>query len=131
MKNKERNVKNKENIMKEIKKESERLGAKVLVVLIPAGFQVYEASLDGLMAEYHLDKKNYDMEGLNRLFAERLGSEGITVIDLLPKLAEKAKSDNGLYAWGHWKPRAHRIAAEEIYQLMTGSGNYLRLEGGE
>ena len=53
------------------------------------------------------------------------------VIDLLPKLRKEAKSDNGLYAWGHWKPKAHRIAAEEIYRFMEASGIVFRLKGGE
>ena len=109
------------SIIKEIKKESEKLGAGVVVVLIPAGFQVYEASFDGLMTEYHLNKRNYNMESLNSLLAERLNSDGIMVIDLLPKLRQEAKSDNGLYSWGHWRSKAHRIAAEEIYRFMEAS----------
>ena len=61
------------------------------------------------------------MESLNSLLAERLNSDGIMVIDLLPKLRQEAKSDNGLYSWGHWRSKAHRIAAEEIYRFMEAS----------
>jgi len=109
------------NIIKEIKQESEQLGASLAVILIPAGFQVYETALDSLMAEYHLDKKNYDIEGLNSLLTKRLKLDGIMVLDLLPVLKKKAETDNGLYAWGHWKPEAHRIAAEEIYKFIENS----------
>ena len=108
------------NILKEIKKESERLGASVVVILIPAGFQVYEPSLDSLLAGYHLNKKDYDIEGLNSRLSERLKLEGIKVLDLLPVL--KRKENGSLYSWGHWKPKAHRIAAEEIYRFMEASG---------
>lgn len=107
------------NIIKEINKETIKSGAKFLVILIPAGFQVYEAAFDSAVTSYNLNKKDYSVDRLDSLVQEKLTAEEIPVLDLLPVL--KDKSENRLYEWGHWTPKAHSIAADKIYKFIENA----------
>ncbi len=107
------------NLIKGINRNAEKLGSKFLVILIPAGFQIYEDVFDGLIKACNLNKKDYSMERLDFLLQERLVKEGMPVLNLLPILKENKEKE--LYAFGHWTPITHRIAAEEIDKFIENT----------
>ena len=97
-------------------KEAEKCKAKFLVVLIPAGFQIHEVIFDGLIKGYGFNTDDYSMDYLDSMLQERLIKEGISVLNLLPVL--KGRKEDKLYAVGHWTPKAHGIAADEIHKFI-------------
>lgn len=103
-------------LITDIKEESEKSGAKFAVVIIPAGFQVYEEIYKGLIYEYKLQEKDYNIEGLNSKLAKYIAKANIPVLDLLP--AFKNRKDMHLYRWGHLSPDGNSVATSEIISFL-------------
>ena len=88
--------------------------SKMLLVIIPALYQVYQEEWHKNSKAYNLNPKGYDITKPNSMLTQFAQSKGIPALDLLPyflQLAEYRK----LYLWeGHLNKDGDKNAAEEI-----------------
>jgi hypothetical protein len=100
----------------------ERLGDRLLVVVIPDEFQVNDALWSQLLARAR-DPQRFERELPQRRIAEICAARGIECLDLLAPL-RAAERDAATYRPRdtHWNERGNRVAADAIAaRLLDGS----------
>ena len=103
-------------------------GVDLLFVPIPAKLAIYPEKV--LRNEGELPRLDTAVEG----FLERLGSEGIQVLDLAPAFRDaRRSSDEPLYLAtdSHWSPRGIQVAAEALAAAVRSLGERLELPRAE
>ncbi len=110
--------------LKEWKKEVEKIGAKLVVLLIPSKEQVSPVLLKEVMDKYDIAASQLDMTAPNRLFTSTASSLGIRSIDLTTDF-KKSKDfpffshDEHLNAVGH--ELIANALAKEMRQYADGT----------
>ena len=101
--------------LREIDRVARAAGARTVIVFIPAGHQVNDAS-DGFFARLGFPTDARTLQ--DRTFAdrvERFGAEhGIAVVDLLAPLGERAAEPLYFVEDRHWTPLGHAVAADTL-----------------
>ncbi len=95
-------------------------GARLAIVLIPIGGQVYPGMWEHARKLYGLDPKDFDLDKPQRLIGQ-IGEElGIPVIDVRSALRAVADEGPELYYRNdiHWTARGHDVAAREIVRQL-------------
>lgn len=102
-----------------IKKLSEGLNQKLIVVLIPAEFQIYSNMED----KYNLSTplSNSDKHILNNEFIQFFNENEIDYVDLLPVFYEHRDKQTYFSKDDHWNALGHQIAAEAITKKILQS----------
>jgi hypothetical protein len=108
-----------EHALRQLRAETERAGARLVLVCIPAGPQVdarywWPANLGILIDERVLTDTAFQ----DRL-ARFAAGEGVPLVDLLPAL--RAHPEEALYYErdGHWNARGHEVAASVVAERLT------------
>jgi hypothetical protein len=91
----------------------------LLIVLIPAEFQIYPDKFNALVKKQGLDPASFELDVPQRRWTELAGAHGFQVLDLLPILRQSA---SGPYLYmsldGHLSLEGNRIAGEAIAQAL-------------
>lgn len=114
----------------QIKHVADTLGARVLLLSVPASVQVCDASQlpyypDGLDLS---DMARFDVEQPQRLAAQAAEAVGINFVDLRPVL-------QGLSACPyqprnmHWTRAGHQLVAQSLAKLLAGGGQFSMVSG--
>ena len=106
-----------ERCLKEWKKEVEKIGAKLVVLLIPSKEQVSPVLLKEVMDKYDIATSQLDMTAPNRLFASTASALGIRSIDLTTDFQNSTdfpffSQDEHLNAIGH------KLIADALHREM-------------
>lgn len=113
-----------EGLLLKLDNEARESGAELLVVLIPAQFQVHESYWQTRMERVpSMRDLGWDLEKPNRRLNEFLAARGIAHLDLLPDFRHYADESNGEYYLvedKHWNEAGHRLAARLIEAKLRG-----------
>ena len=95
-------------------------GARLAIVAIPIGEQIYPAMWEHTQSLYGLDPKDFDLDKPQRLVSKIGGELGVPVIDVRGALRDAAREGPELYYRKdiHWTPRGHDVAAHEIVRQL-------------
>jgi hypothetical protein len=109
-------------MLKAIRDEASRLGAKTACVLIPASFQVQPSAVVALRRfGYEADGALVEGADLLRSVTGILKELGVPTLDLTPTL--KNLPDEPYYPLdGHLSPAGHRASAKAIDDFLADSG---------
>jgi alginate O-acetyltransferase complex protein AlgJ len=89
--------------------------SELLIVIVPSKARIYEENL----GRYTLP--TYTRE-LYQMFAEKLASRGITVVELtIPLMTAKLEHDVFLKTDTHWTPYGADVAAKEVARVISKS----------
>lgn len=111
-------------LLDEIKEESERIGARFLLVSVstPHGVLGAEEGRRQLEAAYPaLVGRDIDLDFPDRRLADYAASHDIDFLRLEPIFRERSAGDRSAYHWkidGHWNVQGNELAAELIAQHM-------------
>ena len=94
-------------------------GARLVIVTIPIGGQVYPGMWEHAQKLYGLDPTDFDLDKPQRLMAE-IGAElDVPVIDLREALIAAREASELYYRTDiHWTPRGHDVAARAIVREL-------------
>jgi lysophospholipase L1-like esterase len=99
-----------------IKKLTQEGNKQLLVVLIPAGYQVYDFIEGDYGMPFLFPKdKTYPNEEFSAFFAQN----GIDYLDLLPTFTENRDKQTYFLLDDHWNSTGHQIAAEAISKRLA------------
>lgn len=112
-----------EAIIKRLRDEVDRRGAKLAVIIIGAPEQVYPAEGERMLAANPgLQGLTIDLELPNRRLNDFLTAENIPHLDLLPVFRQAAADPNTpplhFRHDGHWTAAGHQLAAGAIYKFL-------------
>ncbi len=103
--------------LKEWKEEVEKIGAKLVVLLIPSKEQVSPVLLKEVMDKYDIATSQLDMDAPNRLFASTASSLGIRSIDLTTDF--KKSTDFPFFSHDeHLNAIGHKLIADAMFWEM-------------
>jgi hypothetical protein len=93
---------------------------KVVILLLPAQFQVDKALREAVLTKYkNIEWKNYDLSHPNNLIVKFCRSHNINCLDLLGPFQEQGKTRQ-LYMLrdSHWNEAGNRLAADLIFDYL-------------
>lgn len=108
-----------------IRDESDAVGAKMAVFLIPLAIQMSDESIATFLATHSLRPDEIDVDLPQQQMKKWGDGAGVEVIDLLPAFRSGAKAEGEvlyLPADGHWSGRGHRLAAEVVADELIRRG---------
>jgi hypothetical protein len=112
-------------ILEALRRETERRGARLVVVYVPNRFEVRDRDWELTQRAYGMDDGAWDRS----LVAQKLSSlgerAGIPVLDLTPALrgAERGVLGGPYYTFDpHWNALGHRVAARELERFLREKG---------
>ncbi|MFN8522491.1 MAG: SGNH/GDSL hydrolase family protein [Chloroflexota bacterium] len=113
-----------ERLIPRVRDAAERMGARFVLVVAPANYQVSDEAWRSLMGGEAADRaRRYDREVPNRRIQAVTAAAGIATLDLLPAMrAVPAASDVYFPEDGHWTAAGHDLAAAELYRYLVGLG---------
>jgi hypothetical protein len=113
-----------ELLMLEMSRSCREAGVPLLFVVAPSIRQVDEERWQEVLRAHAADKQDYDRLGLNRTFEEIAARNGLTLLDLTPRLLREAAAGRRLYheREQHWTAEGNRVVAEEIAGFLRRRG---------
>lgn len=105
--------------IKEWKEETERIGAKLILFLIPSKEQVSPSMLKEVMNRYNIQGEQLDMSAPSRLFKTTASNLGLTAYDLTVDFKE-SKIFPFFYQDEHLNTIGHKIIADALTKRLTG-----------
>ena len=112
-------------LLRKMKIESERHGARFCVFLIPLSIQVSDDELKTFLDVHQISSSHIVLDQPQMKMKQIGITEGFDTIDLLPEFNRKAKAiSDSLYVAGdgHWTVLGHRIAADTMIRQLLLSG---------
>lgn len=110
-----------ENLIVEIKRETDVLGSRVLFVLVPKELQVDQRVWKQCVKDFNLQPNEYDCDQPNREFTNILARHGVDYIDLTPLFRDRIAKGIVLYD-GHFNKDGHRIVGHAIPEALVERG---------
>jgi hypothetical protein len=110
--------------IREIAAWSREHGARYLVVLVPAKYQVDETAWNVYRKRWNLPPDAFDRDHAQRVIRAFLDEEGIPALDLLPAFRGASFEEDLLYfrVDSHWTEAGHALAAREIHRELAAHG---------
>lgn len=107
-----------EKCLKEWKEEVEKIGAKLIVFLIPSKEQVSQVLLKEVMDKYNIGASQLDMTAPNQLFAATASTLGIRSIDLTTDF--QSSKDFPFFSHDeHLNAIGHKLIADALSKEMS------------
>jgi hypothetical protein len=113
-----------EDFLLETKRLAADTRARLVVVLIPAPWEVYPALWDGAVSRApSLRAPDVDPGAPARRLGAFLRGHGVAHVDLLPGFRERASASPSLYFPGdaHWTAAGHRLAADLLAEPVAAA----------
>ena len=103
-----------------IKEDATRIGARLIVFLIPAQVQVDQERFETFVhSQLEHDPGEFSRTAFHQELLRRLEASGIEVVDTLPALeAETLAGRSSYHPEGHWNARGHSVAASLIIERL-------------
>lgn len=107
-------------LIRQIDERCRSAGADLVVLMIPAAIQAEPARYEQFLARVtEKDRYAFDRVATHQRLVDGLREDGVTVVDPLPALTERALPDESAYhREGHWNRRGHAIAAEVLETVL-------------
>lgn len=106
-------------LLREVKAETERNGARFLVVGVTNDLQIHPDHREQMMNEYPaMREQRWDWDGVSDRLATICRDSGIEFLDLAPAFRERAEehpSDHLHSFGGHWTAAGHAVCADTLY----------------
>ncbi len=111
-------------VLRALRDDCERRGAHVLVVYVPARFEIDDSVWDLQRIAYTLDERGYDRRVVARRLSKAADEAQVELLDLTEPLsrAEGFWTPTYYRLDGHWNERGHRVAAFEIERVVRARG---------
>jgi len=110
-------------LIDEFRRQVEASGARFLVVVFPAGYQVYDTRWQAMLEQVGLPGEAFDRELPERRIGDWSLASGGAVLTLLEGFRARAGGDPLYYSIdGHWTAAGHALAAELILSEMKRRG---------
>ncbi len=110
-------------LLDEMRRRVEAEGARFVVVVFPARYQVDDALWEAQAKHLGLDPLAFDLKKSQRLLKEWAEKSGAPLIDLLDEFRSRNVSNSFYFSTdGHWNRDGHRLAAELILEGLIAQG---------
>jgi SGNH hydrolase-like domain, acetyltransferase AlgX len=107
------------DMLRQFQEEARSQGIPVLVVIIPAEFQVYPAAFDTILRHQGRDPSRFDLDLPSKRWTELVRDADLPVLDLLPVFRRHRE---GAYLYmsldGHLTETGNRLVGESIAQEL-------------
>jgi hypothetical protein len=110
------------HLLRLLKEEVERQGARLVVVYVPAKMEVSERDWAATRRRYGVDDRVWDRRRLATLLAQAGARTGFPVLD---PTAELRAADHGFWGGpyyaggGHWNALGHRVVSSRVAEFLT------------
>jgi len=114
-----------QQLFKKLLAAGSAMNARVVVVLLPLGVQVYPDAFRELLAEASIQEEELDLEAPQQVMVKFGREVGLPIIDLLPDFRQaRTRCSCSLYVEsdGHWNERGHLAATEGVVREMLRNG---------
>jgi acetyltransferase AlgX (SGNH hydrolase-like protein) len=114
-----------EMILDAFQRETQRRGAKLVLVHVPNRFEVRDRDWELTQRAYGMDDAGWDRALVRRRLSAVGDRLGIPVLDLTPALreAERGLLGGPYYAYDpHWNARGHHVVADELARILGERG---------
>lgn len=103
-------------ICNDIKQEFEKYHTPVFFVLLPPIYQVYDSVYKEYQESFSIDPDTIDLLQPNKLLKAEFNKKGLTLLDPLAHMKEKANNNVQMYGLvdRHFNEKGHQIVAEYI-----------------
>lgn len=120
----EKNWAKTQTILSDFSEATRASGQRLIIVILPAIYQVYNSAWDEYIRALKLDPSRYDLEKPQKVLMEFCQSKGIECVDALPPLRALA-SNAGLYfpVDGHPTAAGHKVIAQAIRDYLVKSAH--------
>jgi hypothetical protein len=110
-------------LLDEIRREINQMGAKYVMVIHPDQFQVDNELVHQIEEKYNLDLGDYDFNIPQKFLRSYCVSKRVPYLDLLP-IFRSNRSGRGLYLLRdtHYNKDGNSLAANAIYNFLCGQG---------
>jgi lysophospholipase L1-like esterase len=108
-------------LLEAMKRDVEQAGARLAVVAIPGPVQLYPERLDRAVAEFGLDRAQFDIDYPTGRLADLVSKLGVPYLDLTPAMRAEATSSKTPLVYpndGHFTADGHRVAARELRAFL-------------
>jgi hypothetical protein len=93
---------------------------RLIVVILPESYQIYEDAWNRYLNTFHIDPKLYDLEKPQKLLAEFFRDNQIEFVDALPELHSVGKQIRVCYPIdAHLTPAGHRVVAHALCDYIS------------
>ncbi len=112
-----------EALVRALRQEAAARGAEFAVMIVNGPWAHDDDWWNRMMATFPLGQRTWDRRKPNRLIEAFLQREDISHFDLFdPFEAAKARAPLFFYLDPHWRPTAHRVAAETAARFLVAEG---------
>lgn len=111
-----------EEVLGKFKKETDAIGAELVVVLIPSKEQVSDEMLNEVTSKFNIEPKELDMQAPNKLTQRVCGNLGIRLLDLYDSFRNADKFPFFLRD-EHLSIDGHKLIASELKQSFGNEAN--------
>ena len=117
-----------EALLRTLRDEVERSGARFMVVNVPPSFDLDPDAWRDIRRKYGLDERDWSASAVTRHLVDLCSRNRIDLYDLTPAFAAAIEAGEDrpepLYfpIDGHWTARGHRLAGERIAEALLSHG---------
>jgi hypothetical protein len=95
---------------------------RLIVVILPESYQVYQDTWNRYINTFKIDPKLYDLEKPQKLLAEFFTKNGIEFVDVLSAMRSAANDTRVIYRIdAHMTPAGHRVVARMLCEYLSKS----------
>ncbi len=109
-----------QRLLLEAKEFTQRNNMRLIVVVLPAIYQVYEDAWTKYFTTFKVDPNLYDLNKPQTLLNEFCQKNGIEIIDMLPGMRREGKSQQLFFPIDtHMNPEGHRVVADSLTEYFS------------
>lgn len=111
-----------QTILQYLAQETAEHQERLIVLVLPASYQVYKTTWDEYIAALQLDPREYDLEKPQRLLRDFFSTSGIEFVDALPVLRHNLIGPPLFFAVdGHLTPEGHDIVGRALCEYLKAT----------
>jgi hypothetical protein len=109
-------------ILEALQREVQARGGQLLLVYVPAAFEVDERTWELTRLRYGFDQL-WDRDGFAQRAASATGRQGLEFMDLTPPLRRAQRRAATYFTYDpHWNARGHAVAAAAVAERLRAGG---------
>jgi len=109
-----------QHLFLELKDFVQKHNMRLIVVVLPESYQVYESAWNRYLQTFKIDPNLYDLEKPQKLLAEFFTKHEIEFVDVLPAMRSAAKDTRVIYPIdAHMTPAGHQVVAKMLCEYLS------------
>jgi hypothetical protein len=99
---------------------------RLIVLILPTSYQVYQKTWNQYIAALQLDPSNYDLDKPQRILRDFFDDQDIEYVDALPGLRQNIHAPLFFPIDGHLTPQGHQLVAQQLCDYLATHGTPAR-----